>query len=365
MVKTLKSRLGRGMILGLALASAVNFAGCDPFGEEPTPTPTSTPVPTPQPTQEPTPVPTPQPTPEPTPIPYETISGRLESNEEHGVLKSGKVELYVNDVLSETDSDGKDFSFSVPYNSNIKLRGEIDEAGVQKSYKRTVNLENVIENKNVTLRAVPYPDFDANGEADNISQFKQHMEETNISKEIGGDGKEKGLRKWDLNKLNKIKIFEHNGSDSFSDEQINMIQSKIKDSNDIEKLVNGKELDNYIEVVYGSPAGYEENCIYVVPKTMEERGITSKTLAGKIIVYNNIKLNPDSTGIENPTISHEFGHAFIAPNGEANTLADEYTIMKPFPNGTAPKIADEKSAKIIYEDTYLAGERLDDILGTD
>ena len=30
-----------------------------------------------------------------------------------------------------------------------------------------------------------------------------------------------------------------------------------------------------------------------------------------------------------------------------------------------PGLADEKAARIVYEDTYLGGERLDDILGMD
>lgn len=371
MVKSLINKLRKGILIATA---GLVFNGC----QLPEPTPYSTEGPTAIVTE----APTAQPTAEPTAIPiqYETISGRLESNEEYGVLKSGEVILYIDNIPNQTDSDGN-FSFSVPSGSNVKLEGAIENNGVQTSYVRTMNLGNVTQdNTSIKLRAVPYPDFDTdnNGILDNTDyqNFKNYMNDINISKDVAGDGKEYGLLKWNLNNFNKIKIFEYNNENgSFSQDQINLIKNKIKCSNDIEKFINGKIIfndnnvndNNVIEVQDNAPSGSESNCIYVVPNNnLNESGATTFIPFYRVTNGARIELDPKGiiSGQNNTAITHEFGHAFIASNLPGHsTLLDNLTIMRANPNGALPKVADIKAGKIVYEDTYNPGERLDDILG--
>ncbi|MDD5012567.1 MAG: hypothetical protein PHQ66_02910 [Candidatus Nanoarchaeia archaeon] len=297
-----------------------------------------------------------QPTPEPTPLPAKHITGRLESNEEDGVLKSGEVRAYVdtnNDGIAEDVlyDDGENFDFLVPYNSDVKIKGKIN--GGLGSYVRTVSFEDVIENKDVTVRAVPYPTFCT------PEEFRQHMYEINCTNS-----------KWDLDNLYKIKIFKHGNDGEFNDTQVTLISNKFKDANDIEKFVDGKELDSYIEVVDGiPPEPWEDNCIYVVPNNNipgDNAGVTYRQKTTNKVVYK-VRIEIDPAGIipdtSNTVITHEGGHAFNAFDGEAIILEDGDTILKAYPNGAVPKIADEKAAKVVYENTYNAGESWNNILG--
>ena len=191
-----------------------------------------------------------------------------------------------------------------------------------------------------------------------------------------------GLKKWDLEDgFSKIKIFRDNGSEGyFNDSQIAHIISRITDSNDIERFVRGSnlsdtdldgfpDLDSYIEVVDHYTGGSEPNCIYVVPDGTpggdgSKAGFTYNDIQGSIITYSRIELDPYCVNEENKAVSHEFGHAFVAPDGEAVTLGDNYTVM--WTTGATlnkPGIGDEKAGRIIYEDTYKSGENLENILG--
>lgn len=206
MVKRLINRLKKGVLIATA---ALFLQGC------PCPWPDPSPEPTPivSPTNSPSPSPSIEPTPTPTntPIPYKTISGNLQDNETD-TDKGGEVRVYINDVedVPQRDTNGYDFSFSVPYGSNVKLKGQITEG--DGSYVRTKDLGTITENETgINLRAVPYDgplDYD-NGLLDTPEKrtnFKEHAGRTNywsdeerynagISGAINGNPGH-GLKKW-------------------------------------------------------------------------------------------------------------------------------------------------------------------------
>jgi len=365
MVKSLINKLRKGILIATA---GLIFQGCE--------LPEPTPYPTGEATSEPTAVvtaePTPEITPEPTPIPPVRIYGNLQDNETD-TNKPGEVKLYIDDILNQTDGDGNDFSFSVPSGSNVKLKGKINEG--LGSYVRTVNLENVTEDENVNLRAVPYPDFDTDGDSDidatDYLNFRTHMNETNISKVLRGDGKEWGLLKWNLdNQFLGIKIYKNDDGSSFTQEQAEFIRDKIKENGNIEQFIEGRQLDNKIEIIeeeFTSPASYYY--ISVIPDSvMAPPGRTQPFFINyREILKVIIEMDPDCVRSDNPALIHEFGHAFIAPNifdGHAHTLSPEDTIMRPADSTIfQPGVADIKAGKLVYEDTYNPGEKLDDILG--
>jgi hypothetical protein len=345
MVKSLINKIKRGIFVA---AAGLFLAGCpNPihYTEEPTPIVTA----------RPTTSPTAQPTPTNSPIPNVRVYGDLQDNETD-TDKAGEVRIYVNNSLYDKDSNGNDFSFSVPYGSNVKLEGKISEGNG--SYIRTEDLGNVTGDEDIKLRAVPYPSFCT------PENFKKYMDNMNGT-----------FSKWDLSSsgFNKIKIFKKRGDYSFNDNQINIIKEKIKNENDIEKFVDGKNLDDYIEVVDEfTDWGDWQNSIYVLPSKTEDNW-TASSYAWATIIFSQINLFPRGIqeGTNNTAITHEFGHAFIAPDSEADgpwasnpALSDSLTIMNAYPNGTIPKAADIKAGKIVYEDTYQPGENLDNILGT-
>jgi hypothetical protein len=311
--------------------------------------------------------PSPSPQPTPTPLPSHVhIRGHLQDNETD-TDKAGEVRAYVNGSstpLTDENADAEEFDFTVPYGSDVELKGKITEGNG--SYVRTVHLDDVAADEDINLRAVPYPDFDGNGTSDNVDEFKAHMQEINFAGITG-------LKKWNLvNGLNKIKIFYHNGSQGdFADGQPEFIEEKIYNDSDIEKFVDGKQLEGYVEIVDGDAplTDPEDGYIYIIPDNSPggdgmAAGFTYCNVQGNMIKGAKIELDPDCVREDNPATTHEFGHAFIAPDGEASTLASEYTIMKPTGNMLLqPGVADDKAAKIIYEDTYI-NEKLDDVLGT-
>ena len=362
MAKSLLNLLRNAVLFLGITAIGANLIGCSypiSYQEQPTKSPiTGTENPG---SSIPTSTPTNQPTSQ-----YKTISGFLQDNETD-TNKPGEVRLYIDDVLSQTDSDGNDFSFSVPYGSNVKLKGMIKDGETQTSYVRTKDLGTITDNVSLNLRAVPYPDFNNDGVPDYIEEFKtQHMIPTNCP-----------FSKWNLNNnLYKIKIFKHNGnSGDFTDAQIILLVNTITDDNSVEKFAAGKQLDSLIEIIDGSPTqSYENNCIFVVPDFTPCGNGGAAGWAGvsrdssRTIYAGRIEFDPDCVGNNLHLIGHEFGHIFVAPDGHSR-LPDELTILNQYDfvddmYSANPLPADEKAIQLVYEDTYKPGERYyDTVLG--
>jgi len=303
-----------------------------------------------------------------------TISGSLQDNEsdsgQPGIIKvydgsSNLIRTLPTEANGNFNIKLTNYSTNTPI-SNLILQGRITNN--LDSYVRTVRLNGTTNDTNgLTVRAVPAPNF---GEVTK-EQFRNHMGDINFGNPIYPDWH--GLKKFYLDNLNKITIFKTNSNgSSFSDSEIERITNKIRASWDIEKFAGLKELDSYIELTNCYTSGFPESGnIWVVPDTnmiyggLTQLGELSNTSRTGIIDRVKIRLaNPNKYNI-----SHEFGHAFVAPNpgtvlGEYTNIPGSYTIMNNYSTLTNAGPADEKAGKLVYESTYAPRERLDDILGT-
>ena len=299
------------------------------------------------------------------------VSGFLQNNETDS-NQAGTIKLYDGTTsLSSIPTTDGNFNFQVNSPAlEIKLQAQDNNGG----YIRTITLDGTKDYSNLIVRAVPKPNF---GDPATIkADFREFMRKINETYD--------GIKKWNLSQFQGIEILYQNHYDSdltnhFTSEKQNIIANLIKDSNEVEKLVNGKSLDEYIQIDgVGNipPAGKEthfknsdnwQNWILVMPNTKATTyaGVTGFNItAGGIINGGLIQLVPSYVSIGNPVTVHEFAHIFIDVGGHASGNIISYTITAS--DGltcTSPGPADEKAAKLIYENTYLPKENLDDILG--
>jgi len=287
--------------------------------------------------------------------------------------QAGEVRIYDGTTrLADINSTDGNFSFhaSSPV-AQVKLQARFNGG----SYIRTLTLDGT-KDQDLTngIRIVPYPNFCSSAD------FIEFMREINIS-QLTDVGKEIGLSKWDLNQLKGIEILSVNPKGSangyFDLIQQNAIESRIKNPDDIGAYVSkARNLSTLnVEVDSINPhytkegniiTGIESGWIIVIPdNSMPNAGETPRGYlydGSGVIKKALIKIDSTISSYNNPVLTHEFGHAFIAPNGEA-TLSSYQTIMNPSNYITTPGVADKKAGKIIYENTYLPREKLDDILG--
>jgi hypothetical protein len=367
------------------------LSGCpsvyEPYYEKPTPTeitePTSTPIP--------------EPTPTSTPLfkDYVDFSGNVEDNETHTGQRA-LIRVYNNaneDFLGEFSTDDYgNFSFSLEETvselyDGVRLDTKLSDSNWEngESYIRRIELPSGDHNPTKSekgfpaIRAVPYPNFDTNGDGviDEVDyeNFREHMKDTNISTTLiyNSDGSisEIGLHKFDLPNLEKIRIFKYNpnGKGSFADMEI--IKNIVISEYGVEKYLDGMQLDDYVEIVEGCPPTFvNPNQIYIYPDdTIFEGRVSPRYLDGStitgIVNGGRIRLNPTSSYMIG-NINHELTHLFLAPEGESYSLPNSLTVMFPYVGGIEyPGEADIKSSKIVYEETYQPREKLDNILGMD
>ena len=319
------------------------------------------------------------------------ISGTLEDNEtdlpQAGIIKVFKKNLdesysQIHDPIDIDSSGNFDFQLDQVV-SEVILQARLDMG----SYVRTVRLDGAQDYLDVSpvypIRAVPYDgeiSIDFNGDGliqQEIDDFRTHMEETNISTlVVGYPPKEIGLRKWNFGEfLDIVERFEkivivRNDPDtgsSFIQDEIDFIESKINALDDVKAYVEGRELPIQIVESKSEVSSYADKIIVLPVDDLDPEGLGLGP-AGDAKVYDD-DLNRYINAVRirlrlvaDTVVSHEFGHAFIALGGEATTLSGDYTIMAPS-TLLKPGPADIKAASIVYEDTYLGGERLDDLLG--
>ncbi len=320
---------------------------------------------------------------------YLDVEGYLKDNEtkspQGGLVKIFNSANLVNPItIASADPVTGYFNFHSSTTKISDLSGVVlraiskDASGNQNSYARTQAFPAGYVSVN-PIMVVPYPSLT---DGFSVQEFYDFMKQINISISDG-------LRKWNLNNLKGIEILTSNPDStkpgSFSDPQQSYIMNKIKDPGNIEKFVIGKVLDNYIQIdinnnppfgkqIHYGPTftnGVDDGWIIVAPNNNLTGGQTFFAPNPSIINKVWIEIKPSSatdpsSPTDSPVVTHEFGHAFIARGGEAITMNPNYTIMLSSGNisPSIPKSADIKAAKIVYEDTYQAGEKLDDVLGT-
>ena len=319
------------------------------------------------------------------------ITGNIQDNETQ-ITQAGKVKIYNYDDVATYDSlnnfTGYNFTSKTPLIdqdvssgnfSQIQLSKVVSKAVLRAklnpdSYIRTITLDGTKDytsqnNNSLTdkIRVVPYPTLYSK------EDFKEFMMSINYT--YGG------ISKWNLDNLVGIEILKYNPltGDSFTTLQQQAIISKLSASYDIPLFINSKKnlgsiirqdtKDNQDSNKHYDLSGNPEiGWIIVVPNNsilyagqsklwnLEDNAITGVMNKAKV------EIKPEHAVDNDPVLTHEFGHVFIAPNGEA-TLSPNLTIMNINWVIFTPGVADIKAGKIIYEDTYLPREKLDDILG--
>mgnify|MGYP001566158384 FL=1 len=300
---------------------------------------------------------------------------------------AGEVRIYDGTtLLSDINSSDGNFSFhaSSPV-AQVKLQARFNKVGgAETSYIRTLTLDGTkdqdLTNK-IRVSRYGYSDgsfFDA-------TDFKNSMGEINFGQGYfpNKDGLKKSITK--NVQILKQNPLTNNSADSFDNAKIGYLIDEFTSPTGIRKFIGGEAFQNVIDDSlvkhYTIANGFiipDEGWVIEVPnsnvKDMYGNAIAGKTTnfylngtsASGIINRSIIEIRPEHAVYNDPVGPHEFGHVFIAPNGEAKilaTLSTDKTIMIPAWDIVNPGVADEKAGKIIYENTYLPREKLDDILG--
>jgi hypothetical protein len=327
------------------------------------------------------------------------ISGTLESNEDDGVGKSGIIKVYTADKAFIDNiyvSSSGEFDFQLnQILSEIVLQARLGSSpNYEESYIRTIKLNGIDDHSGLKVRVVPYVgetsiDFDGNGlTQQEIIDFKTFMNEINFGYIYlgGGESINDGLYKWNFGEFSDIpEHFEGIeilyddplGRGSFTLFDQNFIEAKINGLNDIRAFIESRELyvqkdslstleeDKHYDNINNALLMPHQNWIIIIPNS-------KITYGGETEPYDtddNGYLNRISISIKtlsDAVLTHEFGHAFIAQDGDAYKISGEYSIMSyNTPSLAYPGLADKKAAKIVHENTYRGGESSDNILGTE
>jgi hypothetical protein len=305
------------------------------------------------------------------------ISGNLKNNETE-TNQAGLVKLFdsVGSKIGEYNAFGGNFNFV----SSLREGKAKLQARLNNGYIRTIKLS--LAGKDISgieIYAVPKVDFDINDdgtvdEKDSLN-FIDFMKQTNTTPSVEEDNGKfvdvSLINKWNLDDLIAIEICKTNSEKE--------IQLDIKETELIYSLpqlplfiARKKDLGSIVNFYEESSMSHEgiPGYITIIPDDIEGTiggiGLTKTTFD-----YTNPRRAISSVihllTAKNLTVNyHEFGHSFIAQVGEAeNPISPSTSIM--FTSGnilSSPGLADEKAGKLLYEETYLAGENLDNILRT-
>ena len=298
------------------------------------------------------------------------ISGTLESNEEDNVGKAGTIKIY--ESLEDTNP------LEVPVSSSgifgpIQLENVVSEAILQAelnmgSYIRTIRVDGT-QDYSGPIRAVPYDDF---GVGITEIQFRTFVDNINFQ----NYGTSLGLWKWNFGEFPEIQERfeqiiackeyqasfppEYDTVEYWQDFLTTHKVSQLVDRTSLPVSIADKfdDIPSPLNKVIIFPWDKGANDIFgsEIPIDLDSNGYIDR-----VSIMMNIYYVDDP--LFEAAILHEFGHAFIAPHGEAGSvLPYELTIMRAGSRLT-PGPADIKAASIVYEDTYLGGEKLNDILG--
>ncbi len=324
-------------------------------------------------------------------LPY--ISGRLEDCQTN-TPQSGSIQVYDslrNFLTSATANEQGNFSFSVeqPYEKLI-LQAALSDG----SYVRTIEISGD-DFPNLIIRPQPYVDVDEDGIPD-IELFKRHMIEiltpyriisTLPDDEI--DGLNPILWKFnfgefpDVESFKKLYIFSEGleGIEEGYFSEINTdITNRILDPNDIGGLLPGKIKEEHVEIVSKddverinsergwiaikpefNPMAYGEPVWGRAFSTDLSRPIDYFTDVAVITlkVATDEEIPDEGRVYYKGTLPHEVMHV-IGFSGHAFRLADKSVLGDKFQE---PQNLDYIASRLLYEETYPAGERLDNILG--
>jgi hypothetical protein len=308
------------------------------------------------------------------------VYGTLQDNETQ-TNKQGLVKLFdsSNTKIGETSTTDGNFHVksTIPHSGKVKLQAKLDDG----SYVRTMEFDGTKDVSDSLVRAVPYPTFDTDNsgaidETDyqNFYNFIKQIGTTSSVELINGNYiTVNKIFKWNLDNLAKIEICRTNSDNGtyFTQEEIDSLISYMPE---IKKFIAGKkDLSSIVQVLENTSDSHKMEPGYIV--VMPDDYIGTKGNIGleesnyqdpnnsRIVTTSLIHLLPIKSL---PVSKHEFGHSFIAQeltNETVHKISPDYTIMYSDGSLLTPGVADEKAGKLLYEETYSAGDKIEDILG--
>ncbi len=337
-------------------------------------------------------------------VPTLSVSGTLQDSETD-TGKAGEVRAYKNNgdgtytLLKKTTAGSTGaFSMSFSHRGNFDLQARLKQGTADKSYVRTIPTSSTSTLTGLTIRAVPYTDLSETQTISvtdtivSIPEFKSFIEDVNnhAANRAGG-----GFMKWNLDNLNGVEILRENptaNTGSFDTTKQNYIENKIKASDDIALLFDGRTVTvqkdatrtaqdaNKKYTVTGSTITPNTGWIVVVPvHNLDASGLAfggDSDNDGYIDGYR-IDLKSNVAGIYTDAIrviTHEFAHTTLYPGGDVtmghtSRLVHDQSITALVAVGgrtacTKPCTFDQKAAKLIYESTFAVGTPYSEILGT-
>jgi len=320
------------------------------------------------------------------------VSGILKDNEEHvphpGIVKVYNYEQdnlgHILDTSKIGEIEVNNFgSFSKKFDKRIsELTGDIlvqarwNDLGEESSYVRTMKLKPE-DHRNLNMVIVPYTDLTENEITP--EDFQKHMQE--VLSPWHDVHSNPIISKWafgnsnvDYN-LEEIIISKYNPDTTktgyFSDATAEQIRDRILNSDDIGAFFNGKIEKYNITITitdtahnYSLPKDYGKIVLY------PDEQPTDPVLGGNLAGYTSMG-DPTRDGYldyaksvvqvfdgntRKELVAHELGRASDGLIGCDETLPGKLTIMHAWGgDGDGPLFADRKTAKAIYEDSYVPG----------
>jgi hypothetical protein len=308
------------------------------------------------------------------------VSGFLQNNET-GTNQAGIVKLFDSTGSKAGECSTSDGNFKITSDfsaGNMKLQARLNDG-----YVRTMDIPLAGKDiSGVVARVVPNVDFDIDDsgsiDATDNQKFIDWMKQINTVYSYENGTWFSNITKWNLNNLTAIEICRTNSEKgiSFSQTAIDNLLGYLADSDNIPKLIGGKkDLSSIVQVLDSTSdthklqAGY----ITIIPDDAAGtnggmgfyQGIYQDPTNTRIITSSLIHLIPTSTLIVS---NHEIGHSFIAQqlwDENVHVISPKNTIMySGVEHPSKPGLADEKAGKLLYEESYSAGEKIENILGT-
>jgi hypothetical protein len=304
-----------------------------------------------------------------------------------GTLKSVRSNSASNGILEVYDITTKakigeistatgefDIKATTPSTGKVSLQARLNPDG----FWEKIELENE-DKTGLNVFAVPAPDFyldpPTNLNKCTKEQFREFASSTNMPEWILDD-KEVGLGKGLADYLVGIEIVDIHPNitkGSYTQTQMNDIETFLNDSNGIRKILNGRDIGSIIQkdnssstrhyTANGGTLTYiEPGYLIILPNKTLTGGFTvpyylNNQLSG---IVNTAKIEIGTTyNINQAILYHEVLHALLATRGHAPQEFEKVSMMVQGLRIYTPGIADEWLRDIVYHPAYAPRSRLD------
>lgn len=309
-----------------------------------------------------------------------------------GTLKSVRSNSASNGILEVYDITTKakigeistatgefDIKATTPSTGKVSLQGRLNPDG----FWEKIELENE-DQTGLNVFAFPAPDFyldpPTNSNKCTKEQFREFVRYPNVSTDgflEGGIMVEKGLDKGLADYLVGIEIVDINPDTtkgSYTQTQMNDIETFLNNPNGIRKILNGRDISSIIQkdnasstkhyIADGGVLTYiEPGYLIILPNKTLTGGFTvpyyknGSQLTGEV---NRSRIEIGTTyAINQAILYHEVLHALLATRGHALQDFEKVSMLVPGLRIYTPGIADEWLRDLVYQSTYSPRSRLD------